>query len=147
MRPWYGCSSSPLVPPRAHGLSIILLDEVDILYEVDIAPGLMAMIQLFNGPQSPLSMVYDREMGNMRTLPAALAAAYGFSCPAASGGNRGLRCSRCMPSADRWFWDIALLLAGLIHRRCGAGPVRPDARRVGNVLLLRHQGSLRTLPR
>src|SRR5260370_2279863 len=28
----------------------------------------MAMIQLFNGMQPPLSMVYDREMGNMRTL-------------------------------------------------------------------------------
>ena len=36
--------------------------------EVYIAPGLMAMIQLFNGMQSSLSMVYDREMGNMRTL-------------------------------------------------------------------------------
>jgi ABC-2 type transport system permease protein len=39
-----------------------------ILYEVYIAPGLIAMIQLFNGMQSSLSMVYDREMGNMRTL-------------------------------------------------------------------------------
>lgn len=28
----------------------------------------MAMVQLFNGMQSSLSMVYDREMGNMRTL-------------------------------------------------------------------------------
>jgi ABC-2 type transport system permease protein len=28
----------------------------------------MAMIQLFNGMQSSLSMVYDREMGNMRML-------------------------------------------------------------------------------
>jgi ABC-2 type transport system permease protein len=28
----------------------------------------MAMIQLFNGMQSSLSMVYDREMGSMRTL-------------------------------------------------------------------------------
>ncbi len=39
-----------------------------MLYEVYITPGLMAMIQLFNGMQSSLSMVYDREMGNMRTL-------------------------------------------------------------------------------
>jgi ABC-2 type transport system permease protein len=38
------------------------------LYEVYITPGLMVMIQLFNGMQSSLSMVYDREMGNMRTL-------------------------------------------------------------------------------
>src|SRR5437899_12033206 len=28
----------------------------------------MVMIQLFNGMQSSLSMVYDREMGNRRTL-------------------------------------------------------------------------------
>jgi ABC-2 type transport system permease protein len=50
------------------GLSIIPPYETYILYEVYIAPGLIAMIQLFNGMQSSLSMVYDREMGNMRTL-------------------------------------------------------------------------------
>ncbi|MFX6926380.1 ABC transporter permease, partial [Acinetobacter baumannii] len=50
------------------GISIIPPYETYILYEVYIAPGLMAMIQLFNGMQSSLSMVYDREMGNMRTL-------------------------------------------------------------------------------
>ncbi|CCJ06049.1 ABC transporter permease [Methylocystis sp. SC2] len=50
------------------GVSIIPPYETYVLYEVYIAPGLMAMIQLFNGMQSSLSMVYDREMGNMRTL-------------------------------------------------------------------------------
>src|SRR5436309_4072623 len=50
------------------GISIIPPYETYILYEVYIAPGLLAMIQLFNGMQSSLSMVYDREMGNMRTL-------------------------------------------------------------------------------
>src|SRR6202051_3101522 len=50
------------------GISIIPPYETYILYEVYITPGLMAMIQLFNGMQSSLSMVYDREMGNMRTL-------------------------------------------------------------------------------
>src|SRR6201987_3256477 len=50
------------------GLSIIPPYETYVLYEVYIAPGLIAMIQLFNGMQSSLSMVYDREMGNMRTL-------------------------------------------------------------------------------
>src|SRR5579859_3797706 len=50
------------------GVSIIPPYETYILYEVYIAPGLMVMIQLFNGMQSSLSMVYDREMGNMRTL-------------------------------------------------------------------------------
>ncbi|MGA8769393.1 MAG: ABC transporter permease, partial [Rhodomicrobium sp.] len=50
------------------GISIIPPYETYILYEVYITPGLLAMIQLFNGMQSSLSMVYDREMGNMRTL-------------------------------------------------------------------------------
>lgn len=50
------------------GVSIIPPYETYVLYEVYITPGLMVMIQLFNGMQSSLSMVYDREMGNMRTL-------------------------------------------------------------------------------
>jgi ABC-2 type transport system permease protein len=50
------------------GVSIIPPYETYVLYEVYITPGLVAMIQLFNGMQSSLSMVYDREMGNMRTL-------------------------------------------------------------------------------
>ena len=49
-------------------LSIIPPYDTYILYEVYITPGLMLLIQLFNGMQSSLSMVYDREMGNMRTL-------------------------------------------------------------------------------
>ena len=39
-----------------------------ITYDVYIVPGLIGMIQLFNGMQSSLSMVYDREMGSMRVL-------------------------------------------------------------------------------
>ena len=50
------------------GVSIIDPYETYIPYEVYITPGLIAMIQLFNGMQNSLSMVYDREMGNMRTL-------------------------------------------------------------------------------
>jgi len=50
------------------GVSIMPPYDVYVLYEVYITPGLLAMIQLFNGMQSSLSMVYDREMGNMRTL-------------------------------------------------------------------------------
>ncbi|MEE9251660.1 MAG: ABC transporter permease [Alphaproteobacteria bacterium] len=52
----------------ALGVSIIPPYETYITYEVYIMPGLVAMIQLFNGMQSSLSMVYDREMGSMRTL-------------------------------------------------------------------------------
>jgi ABC-2 type transport system permease protein len=48
----------PIAPPY----------QVHIVYTEYITPGLIAMIQLFNGMQSSLSMVYDREMGNMRTL-------------------------------------------------------------------------------
>jgi ABC-2 type transport system permease protein len=50
------------------GVSIIPPYEVYVLYEVYITPGLIAMIQLFNGMQSSMSMVYDRETGSMRTL-------------------------------------------------------------------------------
>lgn len=37
-------------------------------YDVYITPGLVAMIILFNGMQTSLSMVLDREMGSMKTL-------------------------------------------------------------------------------
>jgi ABC-2 type transport system permease protein len=50
------------------GVSIIPPYESYVLYEDYVTPGLIAMIQLFNGMQSSLSMVYDREMGNMRML-------------------------------------------------------------------------------
>ena len=50
------------------GVSIIPPYETYVLYDVYIAPGLMAMIQLFSGMQSSLTMVYDRETGGMRTL-------------------------------------------------------------------------------
>lgn len=50
------------------GVSIIPPYETYITYEVYIVPGLIGMIQLFNGMQSSLSMVYDREMGSMRVL-------------------------------------------------------------------------------
>jgi ABC-2 type transport system permease protein len=52
----------------ALGIAIAPPYETYILYEVYITPGLVGMIQLFNGMQSSLSMVYDREMGSMRIL-------------------------------------------------------------------------------
>src|SRR5438094_8902660 len=42
------------------GISIIPPYETYIPYEDYITPGLIAMIQLFNGMQSSLSMCYDR---------------------------------------------------------------------------------------
>ncbi len=50
------------------GVSIIPPYETYIPYQVYIAPGLLGMILLFNGMQSSLAMVYDREMGMMRLL-------------------------------------------------------------------------------
>ena len=50
------------------GVSIIPPYETYIPYDVYIAPGLIAMILLFNGMLISLSMVYDREMGSMRIL-------------------------------------------------------------------------------
>jgi len=50
------------------GLSIIPPYQTYVPYEVYVTPGLAAMILLFGGMQSSLSMVYDREMGSMRVL-------------------------------------------------------------------------------
>ncbi|MGF1554166.1 MAG: ABC transporter permease [Paracoccaceae bacterium] len=50
------------------GLSIQPPYETYILYEVYVVPGLCAMIQLFQGMQSSLSMVYDRVTVAMRAL-------------------------------------------------------------------------------
>lgn len=52
----------------ALGVSIIPPYSTYITYEVYIVPGLCGMVQLFNGMQSSLSLVYDREMGSMRLL-------------------------------------------------------------------------------
>jgi ABC-2 type transport system permease protein len=68
------------------GVSIIPPYETYVPYEIYVAPGLAAMIQLFNGMQSSLSMVYDREMGSMRVL--------------------------LMSPLPRWFLLTAKLLAG-----------------------------------
>ena len=50
------------------GVSIIPPYQTYIPYQVYIAPGLLGMILMFQGMQSSLSMVWDRETGSMRTL-------------------------------------------------------------------------------
>jgi ABC-2 type transport system permease protein len=50
------------------GVSIVEPYDTYIPYDVYIAPGLIGMVLLFNGMQSSLAMVYDREMGLMRLL-------------------------------------------------------------------------------
>ncbi len=50
------------------GIAIVEPYDTYIPYDVYIAPGLVGMVLLFNGMQSSLAMVYDREMGLMRLL-------------------------------------------------------------------------------
>lgn len=50
------------------GMSIIPPYETYIEYQVYVVPGLLSMVLLFNGMQTSLAMVYDREMGVMRLL-------------------------------------------------------------------------------
>ncbi len=68
------------------GVSIIPPYNTYIEYQVYIAPGLLGMVLLFNGMQSSLSMVYDREMGIMRLLlTAPLPRWYLLLCKLAAG--------------------------------------------------------------
>ncbi|MGQ9427510.1 ABC transporter permease [Gilvimarinus sp. F26214L] len=50
------------------GVSIIPPYDSYVTYQEYVLPGLLGMILLFQGMQSSLSMVYDREMGMMRLL-------------------------------------------------------------------------------
>ncbi len=50
------------------GVAVVEPYDSFIEYRVYIVPGLLGMVLLFNGMQSSLAMVYDREMGMMRLL-------------------------------------------------------------------------------
>lgn len=52
----------------ALGLAITPPYETYITYETYIVPGLVGMILLFNGMQSSLAMIFDKEMGSMKIL-------------------------------------------------------------------------------
>jgi ABC-2 type transport system permease protein len=94
------------------GVSIIPPYETYVLYEVYITPGLMAMIQLFNGMQSSLSMVYDREMGNMRTLLVSpLPRWYLLSSKLVAGAAVSLLQVYAF-LAIAWFWEVEAPLIG-----------------------------------
>ena len=98
----------------ALGLSITPPYETYILYEVYIAPGLCAMILLFGGMQSSLSMVYDRDTGAMRSL---LISPYPrwflLSAKLASGALVGAAQVYAF-LAVAWFWDIEATAAGYL---------------------------------
>lgn len=113
------------------GVSIIPPYETYILYEVYIVPGLLAMIQLFNGMQSSLSMVYDREMGNMRTLLVSPFPRWFLLSSKLVAGTLVSILQVYVFLAIAWFWDIqppligyitvlpALLLCGLMFGALG----------------------------
>src|SRR6476620_4105009 len=96
------------------GVSIIPPYQTYILYAEYITPGLIAMIQLFNGMQSSLSMVYDREMGNMRTLLVSpFPRWYLLSCKLVAGTAVSLL-QVSVFLAIAWFWDIEARPIGYI---------------------------------
>ena len=68
------------------GVAIAPPYETYVEYKVYIVPGLLGMIALFNGMQSSLAMVYDREMGVMRLLlTAPLPRAWILACKLIAG--------------------------------------------------------------
>ncbi|MCG8036607.1 MAG: ABC transporter permease [Candidatus Thiodiazotropha taylori] len=108
------------------GVSIIPPYETYILYEEYIVPGLAAMILLFSGMQSSLSMVYDREMGSMRMLMVSpFPRWYLLFCKLIAGTLVAIA-QVYVFLAIAWFWDVqpplmgyllvfpALLLSGLM---------------------------------
>jgi len=63
------------------GVAILPPYDTYVEYRVYMVPGLVMMVCLFNGMQSSLAMVYDREMGVMRLLlTAPLPRAYLLGC-------------------------------------------------------------------
>ncbi len=113
------------------GVSIVPPYETYIPYEVYIVPGLLAMIQLFNGMQSSLSMVYDREMGNMRTLLVSPFPRWFLLSSKLAAGTLVSILQVYAFLAVAWFWDIeppligyatvlpALILSGLMFGALG----------------------------
>ncbi len=96
------------------GVSIIPPYQTYVLYEVFITPGLIGMIQLFNGMQSSLSMVYDREMGSMRTLLVSpMPRWYLLSCKLLAGVAVSIL-QVYVFLAIAWLWDVQPPLYGFL---------------------------------
>ena len=96
------------------GVSIIPPYETYVLYEVYITPGLIAMIQMFNGMLSSLSMVYDREMGNMRTLLVSPLPRWFLLCAKLMAGAAISLLQVYAFLLVAWFWDIEPPLIGYL---------------------------------
>lgn len=68
------------------GVAVVPPYQTYIEYAVYIVPGLLGVVLLFNGMQSSLAMVYDREMGVMRLLlTAPLPRSYLLFCKLVAG--------------------------------------------------------------
>ena len=94
------------------GVSIIPPYETYILYEEYIVPGLCAMILLFSGMQSSLSMVYDREMGSMRLLMVSpFPRWYLLLCKLVAGAAVAIL-QVYVFLAIAWFWEVEPPLVG-----------------------------------
>jgi ABC-2 type transport system permease protein len=89
------------------GLSISPPYDTYIPYQVYIAPGLIAMIQLFNGMLTSLSMVYDREMGSMRTLLVSPLPRWFLLLSKLAASAIISILQSYVFLAIAWFWDIA----------------------------------------
>ena len=122
------------------GVSIIPPYETYVLYEVYVTPGLMAMIQLFNGMQSSLSMVYDREMGNMRMLLVSPFPRWFLLLGKllASTSVSILQVFAYLLIA--WLWGSGTAV-GLPRGHSRADPVRHDAGRAGHAAVVVHQAA------
>jgi ABC-2 type transport system permease protein len=96
------------------GVSISPPYKTYIPYEVYIAPGLVGMIQLFNGMQSSLSMVYDREMGSMRTLMVSPFPRWFLLTAKLLAGVAVSVVQAYIFFAIAWFWDIRPPVTGYI---------------------------------
>jgi ABC-2 type transport system permease protein len=96
------------------GVSIVEPYETYVPYEVYIAPGLIGMIQLFNGMQSSLSMVYDREMGSMKTLLVSpLPRWYMLACKLMAGVVVSIL-QVYVFLAIAWWWGVEFSLIGYL---------------------------------
>ncbi|MGH1463313.1 MAG: ABC transporter permease [Neptuniibacter sp.] len=96
------------------GVAVIPPYESYIEYEVYLTPGLLCMVMLFNGMQSSLSMVYDREMGLMRLLlTAPLPRWYILFCKLLAGTFLSLLQVYCF-LAICWLFEVDLPFWGAI---------------------------------
>jgi ABC-2 type transport system permease protein len=96
------------------GVSIIPPYQTYVLYEVYITPGLVAMIQLFNGMQTSLAMVYDRETGNMRTLLVSPLPRWFLIVSKLSAGVAISLLQVYVYLAIAWFWEVRAPVAGYL---------------------------------